>query len=216
MEDSHEQKVNNLNRKSEIFIEQLKQFKTILESYQNDKLLDKLKVETSLIKDAFGDFVDAQSMVWATATWQQKNYFLEKCFEIENDYLNLLCEANNLIRDEEMNATSTDGVSSASGSGTGNLASSSFSEYLYIPRMRLPRFSGRYEDWINFANQFKSAIDKHRTLSDQMRLCYLKACLDSKTALFIQPVDDYMVAWKTLEELYLIECDKRMRSEGNN
>lgn len=149
------------------------------------------------------------------ATPEQTNYFLNTCFELENDYLLHLCEADELIREVEANALRTIGVSTANVPCTGNFAASSRRGQLYLPKIRLPKFSGRNEDWINFAHQFKSTIHDDRTINDQIRFHYLKACLDSKTASAIQHLTDYVTTWKYLEQLHLTEHDQKIRSEGN-
>jgi len=46
-----------------------------------------------------------------------------------------------------------------------------------LPRIQLPQFSGRYEDWPPFRDLFRSLIVKDSSISDVTRLHYLKASL---------------------------------------
>lgn len=61
MEDDNLYETNNLIQKSEHFQERLNHFTKIIEDYRTDKLLDKLTVETELLKNEFADFIYAQS-----------------------------------------------------------------------------------------------------------------------------------------------------------
>lgn len=43
-----------------------------------------------------------------------------------------------------------------------------------LPRIQLPQFSGRYEDWPPFRDLFTSLITNDQSISDVARLHYLK------------------------------------------
>lgn len=49
-----------------------------------------------------------------------------------------------------------------------------------LPRIQLPTFSGKYEDWPAFRNLFKSIISKDTSTSPVEKLHYLKTCLKEK------------------------------------
>lgn len=48
------------------------------------------------------------------------------------------------------------------------------------PDIQLSKFSGEYEEWETFRNQFLSLINNEPTLSDTTRLQYIKTCLSGK------------------------------------
>ncbi|KOX72515.1 hypothetical protein WN51_03109, partial [Melipona quadrifasciata] len=50
----------------------------------------------------------------------------------------------------------------------------------------LPRFSGRYEDWPGFADQFRTTIHDNPRLSDCQKLTYLRSCLQGEPAKSIE------------------------------
>uniref|UniRef100_A0A914M220 Uncharacterized protein n=1 Tax=Meloidogyne incognita TaxID=6306 RepID=A0A914M220_MELIC len=49
--------------------------------------------------------------------------------------------------------------------------------HAHIPRMALPTFYGKSAEFLSFWNQFNASIGKLSTLSDAVKLSYLKSCL---------------------------------------
>ena len=45
------------------------------------------------------------------------------------------------------------------------------------PQIQLPKFDGKFSDWIAFINQFDTAVHHNTKLSNSQRLDYLKSCL---------------------------------------
>ncbi len=46
-----------------------------------------------------------------------------------------------------------------------------------LPTITLPEFSGHYDDWLAFSDQFHTAIDSNLKLSSAQKLVYLKRCM---------------------------------------
>jgi len=55
-----------------------------------------------------------------------------------------------------------------------------------LPRIQLPTFSGKYEDWPAFRDLFKSIIGKDTSTSSVEKLHYLKTCLKGEAELLIR------------------------------
>jgi hypothetical protein len=50
--------------------------------------------------------------------------------------------------------------------------------HAHLPRMSLPKFTGRCTDYTSFWNQFKAAVGDLTNISDAIKLSYLKTCLE--------------------------------------
>ncbi|GBL82585.1 hypothetical protein AVEN_263673-1 [Araneus ventricosus] len=58
-----------------------------------------------------------------------------------------------------------------------------------LPEIPLPKFSGRYEEWINFKLQFNNLITSNSQLSQEQKLHYLNSSLTGP-AKDLQSIDD--------------------------
>ncbi|XP_046753182.1 uncharacterized protein LOC124416294 [Diprion similis] len=75
-----------------------------------------------------------------------------------------------------------------------------------LPAIDLPRFSGKFEDWIEFKYKFQSLVLSRGELSDALKMQYLLSCLPNEAASLVRylPVsaDQYEHAWKILSVNY--------------
>ena len=72
-----------------------------------------------------------------------------------------------------------------------------------LPRIPLPTFSGKYEDWASFCDLFTTLVHDVPRLSDATKLQYLKLCLTGKAADLIRDVTttsaNYVSTWRALK-----------------
>ncbi|KOC59889.1 hypothetical protein WH47_10530 [Habropoda laboriosa] len=75
-----------------------------------------------------------------------------------------------------------------------------------LPKINLPTFSGNYEDWPGFADQFRSAVHDNVRISDCKKLTYLRSCLKGEALkgieLLTNSAANYGIAWTLLEKQY--------------
>jgi len=75
-----------------------------------------------------------------------------------------------------------------------------------LPRIQLPHFSGKYEDWPSFRDLFVSLISRDSSISDVTRLHYLKASLKGEAELLVRSLpttdENFARAWQTLQDYY--------------
>ncbi|XP_041449923.1 uncharacterized protein LOC121404463 [Drosophila obscura] len=73
-------------------------------------------------------------------------------------------------------------------------------------KIRLPTFSGRYEDWCQFSDLFLGSVDKKSSLSNCQKFHYLKSYLDGEALSLIKHIpitdDNYQDAWERLKNRY--------------
>ncbi|XP_011870722.1 PREDICTED: uncharacterized protein LOC105563611 [Vollenhovia emeryi] len=75
-----------------------------------------------------------------------------------------------------------------------------------LPRMPLPTFSGKYEDWESFCDLFTALVHEVPKFADVTKLQFLKSCLKGPAAELIKDVKttnaNYVSTWSTLKARY--------------
>ncbi|XP_026828139.1 uncharacterized protein LOC113562571 [Ooceraea biroi] len=75
-----------------------------------------------------------------------------------------------------------------------------------LPRIQLPSFSGKYEDWPAFRDLFSSIIGKDVSATQVEKLHYLKTCLKGEAELLLRNIattgENYTRAWDALVAYY--------------
>ncbi|CAK9798677.1 hypothetical protein ANTPLA_LOCUS1726 [Anthophora plagiata] len=112
---------------------------------------------------------------------------LNERYDIKDNYSSLIAKARTLILEGE--TTSPHGMISniETGSKEQQIQSVPHDENeIQLPRIQLPTFSGTYEDWPGFADQFKATVHDNKQLTDSKRLTYLRSCLTGEAAITIE------------------------------
>lgn len=75
-----------------------------------------------------------------------------------------------------------------------------------LPRLAIPTFSGKYEDWDEFEDIFTALVIRDQTLTDSLRLQYLKNALAESPARDIKNLPNtdlnFTIAWSILLNKY--------------
>ncbi|CAG7824273.1 unnamed protein product, partial [Allacma fusca] len=75
-----------------------------------------------------------------------------------------------------------------------------------LPKLELPRFSGKLEDWITFADLFTHVVHANTDLSGAQKLQYLKSALQGDAARLLDAITiadgNYDTAWKIVTDRY--------------
>ncbi|XP_029172199.1 uncharacterized protein LOC114941382 [Nylanderia fulva] len=78
--------------------------------------------------------------------------------------------------------------------------------YVRLPKLNLPSFSGKYEEWFPFHDTFISVIHNNKTLSDIQKFQYLRASLTGTALDIVKTLEisnnNYDLAWNILKERY--------------
>lgn len=87
-----------------------------------------------------------------------------------------------------------------------NSSPSSHAPRTTLPRIQLPHFSGKYEDWPAFRDPFHSIIERDASITQVEKLHYLKICLKGEAELLIRDLSttsvNFVRAWDTLSTYY--------------
>lgn len=88
-------------------------------------------------------------------------------------------------------------------------SSSGFQEaamHVRLPKLSLPTFGGKYDDWFPFFDAFNSIIHSNVSLNDVQKLQYLRSSLTGDACDIISALEisdaNYKVAWRMLKERY--------------
>ncbi|UYV82748.1 hypothetical protein LAZ67_22000720 [Cordylochernes scorpioides] len=69
----------------------------------------------------------------------------------------------------------------------------------FLPKIKLPIFDGKIENWISFSNIFKTTIIDNSQLTNIVKLQYLKTCLKRKALVLINHIpitkNNFVLAW---------------------
>lgn len=80
------------------------------------------------------------------------------------------------------------------------------SVHMRLPKLNLPTFSGKYEEWLPFSNVFVSIIHGNDSLNNVQKFQYLHASLKGDAAAVIHSLelwnDNYTEAWNLLKKRY--------------
>ncbi|XP_011883660.1 PREDICTED: uncharacterized protein LOC105570820 [Vollenhovia emeryi] len=75
-----------------------------------------------------------------------------------------------------------------------------------LPKLNLPSFSGKYDEWFPFYDSFNSIIHSNLSISKVQKLQYLKTSLTGEASNIISSLEisdiNYEVAWNLLKERY--------------
>ncbi|XP_049868956.1 uncharacterized protein LOC126368838 [Pectinophora gossypiella] len=75
-----------------------------------------------------------------------------------------------------------------------------------LPTIQLPKFSGSYENWLEFRDTFSSLVHSNDGFDEISKFHYLRASLEGSAAVVIQSIEfsaiNYSIAWKLLCERF--------------
>ncbi|XP_066585388.1 uncharacterized protein [Prorops nasuta] len=104
------------------------------------------------------------------------------------------------------NLNANDETSSLTRRSTDSDNSQTLCSNLHLPKIDLPNFTGRYEDWEAFENRFVSLIHDKAQLPNVIKLQYLMGCLRGSAADFVKDVAvtdaNYLSTWTALKDRF--------------
>ncbi|XP_029176067.1 uncharacterized protein LOC114944339 [Nylanderia fulva] len=75
-----------------------------------------------------------------------------------------------------------------------------------LPKLNLPTFSGKYDEWFLFHDSFNSIIHSNRTLNNIQKLQYLKSALTGDASSVVDSLEindlNYDITWNLLKKRY--------------
>ncbi|XP_061716635.1 uncharacterized protein LOC133524567 [Cydia pomonella] len=131
---------------------------------------------------------------------QDTAYMKDDVYDATNElYMDYKCELKNAF--SKLNATPSNSSPILS-----TTASTSKSSHVKLPKITIPTFSGKYEEWMGFRDLFISLIHKNQDIDDIQKLHYLKAHLTGEAEQLLRHIpissESYDQCWAQLESRY--------------
>ena len=203
---------------------QLTAFKTFLtKSEAAPPHIDNITRRITLLKNAY-EPIDALSNELQSLDEANEEMHSKTRFEMQESYLDLLDDADNLIRKLNIHVAPIriENGSTSSESRSVNNERSLLSPPLNdvqqvshrltkLPDTPIPQFSGEYDEWLPFKDSFMSIIDGRAGLTDTDKLHFLKGAMKGRAVGKLRSLTmvegNYHRAWSLLERAY---ADKRL------
>ncbi|KAJ0181817.1 hypothetical protein K1T71_002539 [Dendrolimus kikuchii] len=75
-----------------------------------------------------------------------------------------------------------------------------------LPKIEIPKFSGKYAEWASFRDLFTSLIHKNGNIDNVQKLHYLKSSVTGEAEQLLRHIpvtsDNYLICWSQLESRY--------------
>lgn len=173
------------------------------ESALENSVILELNERITKLEQLYEEFAQTQSAIETICDEGDVEGHYAERDEFENKYYGIIARAKSLIENKkEMQLDNTSEGSVA----TKNSEIWERFEGVNTNNVRLPKFGGFYENWLEFRDTFTSIIHNNRNLSNIQKLHYLRSSLHGQAAEIIKALEvcdtNYQVAWKLLCERY--------------
>lgn len=181
----------------------LKKIQTNLKKCPKERLSKPGYLQTRIhtIEEYWNTFKKAHQDLLKCTTREQRgliSYFVNDEFFLQEDlYLCMIGDLKDLLASQTNNIADRSVCSNISCEG---------STRVKLPNIKLPIFTGNYEEWPTYKDLFKSLIHECSKLSEVEKLHYLKTTLAGEAASLLKHIQvigaNYMQAWETLNHRY--------------
>lgn len=158
----------------------------------NDSAARELQLRIGKIESLYEQYDEVQTQLECLVE-NVDEQFKERS-EFESLYFKAIAKAQGF---QITNANSTPVLSANSEKG-----SRTSHQFVKLPTIQLPKFSGSYDDYLEFRDTFTSLIHNNDDIDEVNKFHYLRASLEGSAAVVIQSVEfsatNYAVAWQLL------------------
>lgn len=178
-------------------------FKSYIETFLPNKILNKVQVleitaRLNKILELYSEFDSIQTDIEGLVEIPGEEHKEREIFE--TSYFGCVAVAQELLSaaSAEQETGSVTGSSDSAGKPGG--------PNIKLPTIKLPIFTGRYQEWLEFHDTYKSLIHDNTTIPKIHKFHYLRNSLKDNAALIIKSLefssDNYDVAWDLLCNRY--------------
>ncbi|XP_047022485.1 uncharacterized protein LOC124631893 [Helicoverpa zea] len=163
-----------------------------------------LETRLEMLEELWNNFKDGhKKIVLSISSDEQRKtpYFKEKTYEVFQElyvqYKSSMKETLQPFLDAAQQASTP-----STTEGQGSFATCSDSNEIKLPRINIPTFSGKYDEWQTFYDLFTTLIHKNTKLSPVHKLHYLKSSLKGEPEVILRNYTttnaNYTDAWNEL------------------
>lgn len=124
----------------------------------------------------------------------------------QTEFQRLLKKSLKLLSSFTAMKASFTSTSATAASSSSTSSSTSSSKDIRLPRLELPTFDGKLEEWVSFRDMFVTAVRDNTSLSKSQKLTYLKSKLKGEAARQISSMlisdANFDIAWAQLTDRY--------------
>ncbi|XP_066588100.1 uncharacterized protein [Prorops nasuta] len=129
--------------------------------------------------------------------------------DIQDKYYALASRVDSILLASDVSSHTDSGSYSGEGLLADQRENVNIGRRIKLPEIALPKFDGKYENWLAFKNAFKNLIISQNDLTETDKLHYLKSALieDASQKLNILSIagTDFNKAWNLLEKSYEVK-----------
>nr|CAH7729738.1 unnamed protein product [Callosobruchus chinensis] len=184
-----------------LFDKYLEEFESLDDDTRGRTKVLELEQRTNNAETLLAGFDEVQSDIECEVDDFDEQYAERQ--EFQDKYYSLLSRAKCLLQnfdDERKSTSSSDRV----------VGKAVALEGIKLPEIKLPKFDGSYENWMEFRDVFESMINNNIQINNIQKYHYLRASLTGTAQSVIQSFDfthdNYSIAWSTL-------CDRFNNTE---
>ncbi|CAK9827829.1 hypothetical protein ANTRET_LOCUS5477 [Anthophora retusa] len=209
MAPSHEDRVKSLKAKREAFSIELQELKDMLNdpevfAHGRDLPYREISMRLEDIQSEYAAFAKNQQDL---DTADETGDLLRERMKLKSLYTQVRAQALDFLPSNNVASTATH---APHGDAQNHPSPYSQLELLdldvQLPKINLPTFSGQYEEWPGFADQFRSTVHENQRINDGKKLMYLRSCLKNEALRAIESLSNsasnYAVAWNILQKRY--------------
>lgn len=148
-----------------------------------------LQLRINKLETLFDEFSDIQLQIECLSEDPENDILERNC--VESQYYGLLAQGKTIV-DTFIKSEKDSNKSSHS----------SRHQLVKLPTIKLPRFSGSYDNWLEFRDTFFSLIHDNDDIDEINKFHYLRSSLEGSAAVIIQSIEfsanNYTTAWELL------------------
>lgn len=172
----------------------------IILAFTDDTSLRKVKLSVQLLKNTWTEFkIATEEFDGLILDETQLEEITQTSLGAEDSYVEAKTFAQDLIEDEEDDKSQHSSRASVSHHDIQETN-------VQLSRLTIKPFSGKYEDWAEFKDIFKSCVMKNVKLPDIQKLHQLKSILTEEPSKLIKNLkmrdNNFDIAWQTLNDHY--------------
>lgn len=197
--------LNKLVKRRGVIKANLTRFKNFLDTYIAERDYNILKFRFEKAKSLLSDFENIHMEIEIA---ENSNDDASRHL-FEDSYYEQIARAQKLIEETERDAMSDNDASNETNNDADIrvvLRQLSNEVSVKLPTITLPKFDGKYEDWLSFEDSFKTLVHSNEKIQTVQKFNYLKSCLIGNAAQIIHSLsttaDNYEIAWNLLTERY--------------
>lgn len=196
-----------VKNKQSSFKLQIELFRSLLETEEinniDDRKITELELRYERQINLLKEFEDIQLPIECLRENDEEQ--LEEREVFENEFYELISSCKKIINDYYSIKNGNTLLPNVKGSAS-QINSNFDSQNIKLPQIQLPKFSGSYDNWLEFRDTFDSLINGNTAITPIQKFHYLRAALEGGAAQVIRSLEfsaaNYSVAWNTLLSRY--------------